>query len=214
MFRIALLMLALGAGVASAADEPPFPRPDVKEWTLDNGLSVVYLGVHDAPVVAVQVWYHVGSKDEPAGQRGAAHMFEHMMFKGTTHVPPEMHARSIAGVGGVYNAFTREDVTGYVQTLPRQHLDFAVELEAERMRNLLFRKEMVDTEREVVKEEMRMRVEKLSRRQGASRASARSPSRAPVPLDRRRGPRRISTTPGLRISRRSTTATTSRTTPC
>ena len=162
MLRIVLVTLALilaPGAAASGAEEPPFPVPDVKEWTLDNGLAVAYLGVHDAPVVAVQVWYHVGSKDEPTGQRGAAHMFEHMMFKGSKRVPPERHARSIAGVGGVYNAFTREDVTGYQQTIPRQQLDYAVALEAERMRGLLFRKEMVDTEREVVKEELRQRIE-------------------------------------------------------
>jgi len=155
--KIVLVLCAL-TGSAAAAD-PPFPRPDLKEWSLDNGMSVLYLGVHKAPVVTVQVWYHAGSKDEQRDLTGSAHMFEHMMFKGTRHVPPEMHARFVSGVGGVYNAFTREDVTGYHQTLPKQYLDFTLQLEAERMRNLLIRKEMVDVEREVVKEELRLRFE-------------------------------------------------------
>ncbi len=155
---LSVLVLCLAAGSASAA-EPPFPRPEIKEWRLDNGLQVVYLGVHKAPVVSVQVWYHVGSKEEARDRRGSAHMFEHMMFRGTQRVPSEAHARWLNGLGGTVNAFTREDVTGYQQTLPRQYLDFAVQLEADRMRNLLIRRSVVDTEREVVKEELRKRIE-------------------------------------------------------
>jgi zinc protease len=158
VLRSLFAFLCLLGGTAAAA-EPPFPRPDLKEWTLDNGLQVAYLGVHKAPVVTVQVWYHVGSKDEQRDLTGSAHMFEHMMFKGTRNVHPEMHARFVSSVGGIANAFTREDVTGYHQTLPRQYLDFVLQLEAERMRGLLIRKEMVDVEREVVKEELRMRIE-------------------------------------------------------
>jgi len=152
-----VLAVLLAAGAARA--ETDFARPDIKEWKLPNGLSVVYLGVHKAPVVAVQVWYHVGSKDEPRNLRGSAHMFEHMMFKGTTHVPPDRHLAMIQAIGGVGNAFTREDMTGYQNRVPRQYLDFALQLEAERMRGLLFRKEMIDTEREVVKEEKRQRID-------------------------------------------------------
>jgi zinc protease len=105
----------------------------------------------------VQVFYHVGSKDEPRDARGTAHMFEHMMFKGTEHVRPEEHARMIDELGGDTNAFTAWDVTGFHDTLPREHLDFAVQLEAERMRGLLFRKSMIQREVEVVKQEKRMR---------------------------------------------------------
>ncbi len=144
---------------AKKAKKGAIALPDVKSWTLDNGLQVFYLGVHDAPVVTVQVFYHVGSKDEARDRRGSAHMFEHMMFKGTDHVAPEDHARMIDKVGGEVNAFTSWDMTGYHNTVPREHLDFAVQLEAERMRGLVFRKEMVDREREVVKEEKRMRVD-------------------------------------------------------
>lgn len=148
---------AAPAPAASAASA--VKRPDIRTWTLENGLDVVYLGVHKAPVVTVQVWYHVGSKDEAKNRRGSAHMFEHMMFKGTTHVPPEEHARLIDRLGGTVNAFTFYDETAYHNTLPKQYMDFAVMLEAERMRNLLFRKSMVDREREVVKEEKRVRVD-------------------------------------------------------
>jgi zinc protease len=151
------------AAAAPAAPAPAaaftLPRPEIKQWKLGNGLDVVYVGVHRAPVVAVQVWYHVGSKDEPRDRRGTAHMFEHMMFKGTRNVPPEEHARLIDEVGGSENAFTAEDMTAYHDTVPRQYFDFAVKLEAERMRNLLFRESMVAREREVVKEEKRRRLD-------------------------------------------------------
>jgi len=156
MKNLALALFLLAAPAAAATD---VVKPDLFEWRLDNGLDVVYLGVHKAPVVTVQVWYHVGSKDEQIGQRGSAHMFEHMMFKGTRFVRPEQHARMISSIGGKIDAFTREDCTAYVDTVPKGDLDFALRLEADRMRNLLIRKEIVDTEREVVKEERRLRID-------------------------------------------------------
>src|SRR5262249_50515903 len=112
-----------------------------------------------APVVSVQVWYHAGSKDEAPQLRGSAHMFEHIMFKGTTHVPPEGHARMIAKIGGTYNAQTMDDATMFYDQVPSQYMEFALSLEAERMRGLLFRKATLDTEREVVKEEKRQRID-------------------------------------------------------
>lgn len=156
-----LLTPALHAQQAKpeAKQSSAITKDDVKTWTLDNGLEVVYLGVHKAPVVTVQVWYHVGSKDEKRDRRGSAHMFEHMMFKGTKNVAPEEYARHIDRVGGTVNAFTSYDTTAYHQTLPKQYMDFAVMLEAERMRNLVFRKEMVAKERQVVEEEKRVRVD-------------------------------------------------------
>jgi len=149
-----LLSLTANAGPDRKID---FPRPDIKEWQLANGLDVVYLGVHKTPLVTVQVWYHAGSKDEPRDRRGSAHMFEHIMFKGTRHVPPEEHARMLDKLGGSVNAFTTEDMTTFHDTLPRQYMDFAMQLEAERMQNLLFLKSTIDSEREVVKEEIRQR---------------------------------------------------------
>src|SRR4051812_6880671 len=128
--------------------------PKIERFTLANGMEVAFIAV-DAPVAAVQVWYHAGSKDEPRDRRGSAHMFEHMMFKGTQHVRAEAHAQSLNGVGGYVNAATDEDATHYIDNIPPDYLDFAIQLEAERMRNLLFRKDMIDTEMEVVKEEIR-----------------------------------------------------------
>ncbi len=133
--------------------------PDVKHWQLGNGLNVYFLAEHKAPVVTVQVFYHAGGKDEPADKRGIAHMFEHMMFKGSTHVPPEQHARFIDAVGGTENAFTQDDDTGYWDLIPPSALDFALQLEAERMRNLVLTQKTIDSEREVVKEELRVRLE-------------------------------------------------------
>ncbi|MBK6849528.1 MAG: insulinase family protein [Proteobacteria bacterium] len=131
----------------------------IRDWTLPNGLRVVYAPVHRLPAVTVQVWYHVGSKNEQPGLRGVAHMFEHMMFKGSARVPPERHAQLLAGIGGEVNAFTAEDVTAYHNTLPRQYFSFAVALEAERMRHLLLTERTIASEREVVKEEKRLRLE-------------------------------------------------------
>jgi zinc protease len=105
-------------------------------------------------VVSVQVWYHAGSKDEPRDRRGSAHMFEHMMFKGTAHVRPDVHGQSISALGGYVNAMTDEDSTHYVDTLPADYLDYAVQLEAERMRNLVLRKPMIDAGRDTLKVEI------------------------------------------------------------
>src|SRR5205085_5047596 len=88
---------ARGAPAAAAAG-PALPRLTVKAWTLNNGLQVLFVANHQAPVATVQIFYHVGSKDEHVGNRGVAHMFEHLMFKGSTHVPPEEHARLLKEV--------------------------------------------------------------------------------------------------------------------
>jgi zinc protease len=155
----ALLSLVALLGLAASADAAPKPAiaqlPKIERFTLANGLEVAFLAIDTAPVVAVQVWYRAGSKDEARDRRGSAHMFEHMMFKGTQHVRAEAHAQFLNGIGGYVNAQTDEDATHYINTLPSDYLDFALQLEAERMRGLLFRKEMIDTEREVVKEEIR-----------------------------------------------------------
>jgi zinc protease len=171
MRRLVTLALLAGASFADAQPQqikPPVPKaapkpgskaiaklPTIEMFTLSNGLEVAVLESQAAPVVAVQVWYHAGSKDEPRTRRGSAHMFEHMMFKGTKHVRPEAHAQFLNGIGGYVNATTDEDATHYINTLPADYLDFAIQLEAERMRNLMFRPEMIAVEREVVKEEIR-----------------------------------------------------------
>ena len=128
----------------------------VKQWTLPNQLHVVYVPDAKAPVVTVQLFYHAGGKDEPADKRGIAHMFEHMMFKGSKHVRPEEHARFIDAVGGNENAFTEDDVTAYHDTIPPSALEFTLKLEAERMRGLELTQKTIDSERQVVIEELRV----------------------------------------------------------
>jgi len=147
-----------GAGAVTPQAVAP-PKVDVKAWELPNGLKVLFLANHKAPIATVQVFYHVGSKDEHVGIRGVAHMFEHLMFKGSSRVPPEEHARLLKEVGGQVNAFTTEDITAYHDTVPPSYVDFALELEAERMRNLRLFPATVDSERRVVEEEKRLRVD-------------------------------------------------------
>ena len=154
------LLVALGVLPSLArADVPGAAPPGLAQWQLPNGLKVVFLPDHKAPVVTAQVFYHAGSKDEPADKRGIAHMFEHMMFKGSKFVAPEQHARFVDAVGGNENAFTADDLTGYHDTVPPSALEFTLKLEAERMRNLTLTQKTINSEREVVKEEHRLRLE-------------------------------------------------------
>jgi len=124
---------------------------------LPNGLKLVMVEDHKTPIVSLQLWYHVGSKDERSGRTGFAHLFEHLMFKGSAHVPPEGHFRTIEAMGGVNNAYTTEDVTVYFETVPSNYLARTMWLEADRMGGLNINQENFDAEREVVKEERRMR---------------------------------------------------------
>jgi len=126
---------------------------DYRQIELDNGLKVVTLEDFSCPIVAVQVWYHVGSKDEDPGRQGFAHMFEHMMFKGTDRVAEKDHFAFIQRVGGTNNAYTSFDETVYVQTLPADQLALALWLEAERMAFLKIDQARFDTERKVVEED-------------------------------------------------------------
>jgi zinc protease len=151
----ALCALALLAPAQASGEEPRLGLPELSTFSLANGLEVAHMRLAGAPVATVQLWYRVGSKDEPRDRRGSAHMFEHLMFKGSARVRPEDHVRYLSDLGGYVNAFTTEDVTGYHNTLPREYTDFAIELEADRMRGLVFRDDMIDTERAVVQEEIR-----------------------------------------------------------
>ena len=158
-FNLALALALAAARAQAAPVRPAVPQLDVKSWALANGLQVLVLEDHKAPIATVQVFYHVGSKDESPGIRGIAHMFEHMMFKGTEHVPPEAHARLLKEVGGVANAFTTEDLTAYHDTVPPSYVGFALQLEAERMRHLKLLPATVSSERDVVIEEKRLRID-------------------------------------------------------
>jgi zinc protease len=141
------------SGRSQAEAEPQFA---FQKSTLENGMDVITLEDFSTPVVAVQVWYDVGSKDENPNRQGFAHMFEHMMFRGTDTLGPEEHFDLIRGTGGYVNAFTNFDYTAYVNTLPSNQLDLALWLEAERMIFLNVSQEGLDTERAVVEEERRM----------------------------------------------------------
>jgi zinc protease len=144
---------------AQTAAAPSVRPPQMKVVTreIPNGLKLVMVEDHKTPIVSVQVWYHVGSKDERPGRTGFAHLFEHLMFKGSAHVEPEQHMRIIEAMGGVTNAYTTEDVTVYFETVPSNYLARALWLEADRMGSLDVSQENFDAEREVVKEERRLR---------------------------------------------------------
>jgi zinc protease len=130
---------------------------DYQQVTLDNGLNVITLEDFSCPIVDVQVWYGVGSKDERPDRQGYAHMFEHMMFKGTDRVSERDHFDLLRKVGGTCNAYTSFDQTVYYETLPADQIDLALWLEAERMSFLKIDQHAFDTERKVVEEELRMR---------------------------------------------------------
>jgi zinc protease len=126
---------------------------NIKDRTLENGLKVICLKKSDTPVVSVQVWYRTGSAHEIDGIRGISHFFEHMMFRGSRKYGPEEHARMINDVGGHYNAFTAEDVTAYLNSVPRDCLGLVFELESDRMTNLALSEDVLNTERNVIIEE-------------------------------------------------------------
>ncbi len=131
-------------------------RLPFEETVLANGLRVISLEDHSAPIVAVQLWYHVGSKDEQPERQGFAHMFEHMMFRGTDRLGPKDHFDHIRRTGGDCNAFTSFDQTVYVQELPADQLELVLWLEAERMSALKIDEGGFATERQVVEEERRL----------------------------------------------------------
>ncbi len=131
-------------------------RFDYQRIKLENGLEVITLEDFSCPIVAVQLWYHVGSKDEQPDRQGFAHMFEHMMFRGTDKLGPTEHFSYIRRVGGTANGYTGFDRTVYLETLPSKQLELALWLEAERMTFLKIDQESFDTERKVVEEERRM----------------------------------------------------------
>ena len=158
---LALLVAACAGATAGAGPASPVrpPRLAYTTSTLPNGLRLILLEDHSTPIVNVQVWYHVGSKDERPGRTGFAHLFEHMMFKGSKNVDPDHHTAMIAGVGGQANAYTTEDVTVFWETVPSQYLPLALWLEADRLASLRIDKDTFSRERDVVKEERRMRIE-------------------------------------------------------
>jgi len=142
---------------SSAAIAPP--KLQYELFTLPNGLTVVLSEDHSTPIVHLQMWYHVGSKNEKPGRTGFAHLFEHLMFKGSKNVDPEMHTSFISGIGGQSNAYTTDDETVFWETVPSHYLPLALWLEADRMATLRIDRSTFINERDVVKEERRLRID-------------------------------------------------------
>jgi len=158
----AIAVLALGVGLPPAAAAPVSVTPpalDVADHRLANGLRVLMLEDHTLPVVCVQVWYHVGGKNERPGRSGFAHLFEHLMFKGSAHVGPEEHSHFIESIGGRDNATTDWDRTLYFETIPSNYLERILWMEADRMQTLDVSEANFHAEREVVEEERRLRID-------------------------------------------------------
>jgi zinc protease len=158
LLLLGALALAPGAARAAAIPEIPFEK-----YQLGNGMEVLLHADSSVPTVHVEVWYKVGSKDESPGRTGFAHLFEHIMFQGTKHVPEDAHFKYLAEAGASNrNGSTSNDVTNYFETLPSNQLELALWLESSRMGFLLDRpsfKSTFENQREVVKNERRQRIE-------------------------------------------------------
>jgi zinc protease len=153
-FLAASLLLSIIASSAALA-----LNIEVKTFILKNGMQVVVIPDHRAPVVTHMVWYKVGAADEPLGQAGIAHFLEHLLFKGTPKYPPGEFSRILRRNGAEENAFTTQDYTGFYQRIAKDRLPLVMELEADRMTNLVLRDENVLPELAVVEEERRSRVD-------------------------------------------------------
>ncbi len=149
---LATLAVAVAANGAQTAQR-------VSEFTLNNGLQVLVIPDHRAPVVTQMIWYKVGAADEPPGSSGIAHFLEHLMFKGTDQIPTGQFSKIVAKNGGEDNAFTNHDVTAYFQRVAKDRLPLVMQMEADRMENLRLTEDDVRTERDVILEERRSRVD-------------------------------------------------------
>jgi len=153
------LAVAFCATLCSAAAVAAPYGERVRQTVLPNGMKVILLEDHKAPVVVLQVWYRVGSRNETPGATGLSHLLEHMMFKGTDRVGPEEYNRIIQRNGGQTNAFTSQDYTTYFATIASDRVGVVADLEADRMVNLKINDALYGPERNVVKEERRLRTE-------------------------------------------------------
>ncbi len=151
--RLSLAALALGLSAA------PLWANEVSTFTLDNGLELVVIEDHRAPVVTQMVWYRIGAADEAPGHSGIAHFFEHLMFQGTDDLAPGEFSATVEAQGGNDNAFTSYDYTAYFQRVATDRLDLMMQMEADRMRDLTLSEEDVATERQVIVEERGQRTD-------------------------------------------------------
>lgn len=157
--RFLVVLMVCAFAVQLQAQTTRNVRVNFKETTLKNGLRVVTVEDHDAPVIAIAVNYNVGSRDERRGRTGFAHLFEHMMFKGSENVGNGEQYVLIFNNGGTMNGTTNEDRTLYFEALPSNQLDLALFIEADRMRSLAITKENLDNQRNAVQEERRLGVD-------------------------------------------------------
>ena len=160
--KISMIMLRslIGASrvLASRLAQVKIKPLDIKERVLANGMKVVSLQDSTGPTVSIHVWYNVGSKDDPQGRSGFAHMFEHMMFKSTKKMKSENMDRLTEDVGGFNNASTYDDFTNYYEVVPSNYLETLLWAESDRMVNLNVDAPNFNSERDVVKEEFRQRI--------------------------------------------------------
>ena len=154
--KIVMLVLALAGAAVSIARAAA--GPEIADFTLPNGLEVVVIPDHRAPVVTHMIWYKVGAADETPGKSGLAHFLEHLMFKGTEKNPGAAFSHQVSENGGQENAFTTSDYTGFFQRVPRDHLKDMMAFEADRMTGLVLTDDVVRPELNVVLEEQNMRV--------------------------------------------------------
>jgi zinc protease len=161
-FAVGVLCAAVLSASVAAQGKPEQIRPPKLNFTthtLANGLQVILLEDRAVPVIDLQVWYHVGAKDERPGRTGFAHLFEHLMFKGSAHVGADEQSRIIEASGGFDNASTYDDYTNFYETFPSNYLERVLWLEADRMGSLNVDEANFKSEREVVKEERRVRID-------------------------------------------------------
>jgi zinc protease len=158
LFALFIALLIAGAMATEAVAQVTIPRLSYRDRSLPNGLRVLTVEDHSSPTVAIQVWYKVGSKDDPEGRSGFAHLFEHMLFKGTRNMKDEMMDRLTEDVGGFNNASTWDDFTNYYEVVPSNYLETLLWAEADRMGSLNVDDKNFKSERDVVKEEFRSRV--------------------------------------------------------
>src|SRR5262252_4145370 len=158
-FTLVLITCAFTfAATGAAFAQTRIPRINFRERTLANGLHVLSVVDKSSPTIAINVWYHVGSKDDPENRSGFAHLFEHIMFKSTKNMKSEMMDRLTEDVGGFNNAFTADDVTVYFEVIPSNYLETLIWAEADRLSGLNVDDPNFKSERDVVKEEFRQSV--------------------------------------------------------
>jgi zinc protease len=171
---IRILPIAVLCAALTAFLPPPAEAAStVRQFSLENGMSVVVIPDHRTPVVTHMIWYRAGAADEPAGKSGIAHFLEHLMFKGTAKNPAGRFSQQLAAIGGQENAFTSNDYTGYFQRTAREHLGTLMDFEADRMTGLVLTDDIIAAERNVILEERNQRIDnepsaRLSEQVGAA----------------------------------------------